>query len=248
LYQPRTAPLAAEKRIPPGSARDWHNPPMEPIADLYSVFPEKFGIPRQSGQAPDARAEVVLRPPFARPEAVRGLEDCSHIWLLFLCHQAEGWRPTVRPPRLGGNARVGVFASRSPFRPNPIGLSVVRLDGVNQEDGVRLQVSGVDMVDGTPILDIKPYLPWADSVPEATGGIAASPPDRIPIRFSQAAERCLGSRDDGDTLRRLIEQVLSLDPRPAYHGDPDREYINSLSGLSVRWRVDADGVEVVAVD
>lgn len=220
---------------------------MEPIADLYSVFPEKFGIPRQSGQAPEARGEVVLRPAFARPEAVRGLEHCSHIWLLFLCHQAEGWRPTVRPPRLGGNTRLGVFASRSPFRPNPIGLSVVSLDGVETDNGVRLQVSGVDMVDGTPILDIKPYLPWADAIPEAHGGVAARPPDRLPIRFSAGAERTLAGLPDGGRLRRLIEQVLSLDPRPAYHDDPDRAYVSDLAACSVEWRVDAQGVEVLTL-
>ncbi|MDQ2069795.1 tRNA (N6-threonylcarbamoyladenosine(37)-N6)-methyltransferase TrmO [Natronospira bacteriovora] len=218
---------------------------MEPIADLYSVFPEKFGIPRQSGQAPDARAEVVLRPPFARAEAVRGLEQCSHIWLLFLCHQAEGWRPTVRPPRLGGNSRLGVFASRSPFRPNPIGLSVVRLDGLSCEQGVRLQVSGVDMVDGTPVLDIKPYLPWADAVPEASGGIAARPPERLPIRFTEAASRALAQRPDGGRTRRLIEQILALDPRPAYHDDPTRVYVNALADCSVRWCVDEGEVKVI---
>lgn len=232
---------------PAGSGEGWHNAHMEVIADLYSVFPEKFGIPRQSGQAPEARAEVVLRPPFARPEAVRGLEDCSHIWLLFLCHQAEGWRPTVRPPRLGGNTRVGVFASRSPFRPNAIGLSAVRLDSIEQHKGVRLNVSGVDIVDGTPILDIKPYLPWADAIPSARGGMAAEAPPRLAIRFSDAAQAQLARREDGQHLSRLIEQVLSLDPRPAYHANPEREYINSLAGVSVRWRVDGDAVTVIAI-
>ncbi|MCP1728160.1 tRNA-Thr(GGU) m(6)t(6)A37 methyltransferase TsaA [Natronospira proteinivora] len=214
---------------------------MKPIADLYSDFPEKFGIPRQSGQAPAARAQVVLRPAFARSEAVRGLDECSHIWLLFHCHQSEGWRPTVRPPRLGGNRRLGVFATRSPFRPNPIGLSVVRLDGVEIDRGVRLLVSGVDIVDGTPILDIKPYLPWADSLPDARGGFADQLPDALPVHFSPEAEAALTSND---RRRALIEQLLALDPRPAYHRDPGRCYVNIAAGMEVHWHVSRNGVQV----
>jgi len=212
---------------------------------LYSLFPEKFGIPRQSGQVPAATGEVVLRPPYARPEAVRGLEACSHVWLLFLCHQAQGWRPTVRPPRLGGNTRLGVFASRSPFRPNPIGLSVVQLDGVDTTAGVRLKVSGVDMVDGTPILDIKPYLPWADAIPEARGGVADQAPQSLAVSFSPEAEQQLAH---DDPRRTLIEQVLALDPRPAYHRDPERRYINAVAGLEIHWRVTVDGVRVDQIE
>lgn len=221
---------------------------MEPVADLYTDFPDKFGIPRQSGQVPAARGEVVLRPAFARAEAVRGLEDCSHVWLLFECHRAEGWRPTVRPPRLGGNARLGVFASRSPFRPNPIGLSVVRLEAVTVEGGVRLTVSGVDILDGTPILDIKPYLPWADAVPDAHAGFADTVPTRLPVRFSERARAGLLAQPEADRLTALVEQVLSLDPRPAYHDDPARVYVNELGGVTLRWRVAEGVVEVISTE
>lgn len=220
---------------------------MEAIADLKTVFTDKFGIPRQSGQVPEARGEVILRPEYARPEAVRGLVECSHIWLVFECHRAEGWRPTVRPPRLGGNRRVGVFASRSPFRPNPIGLSVVRLEGVDTTGGVRLHVSGVDILDGTPILDIKPYLPWVDAVPDATG-FAAQAPLRLPVRFSDAAARELAAMPSAERRRALIESVLALDPRPAYHSDADRIYVNELDGLRVRWRVEQETVTVISVN
>lgn len=220
--------------------------PMEAIADLKSVFTDKFGIPRQSGQVPEARGEVILRPPYARAEAVRGLADCSHIWLLFECHRAEGWRPTVRPPRLGGNRRIGVFASRSPFRPNPIGLSVVRLDAVDVSDGVRLRVSGVDMLDGTPILDIKPYLTWADAIPEATGFAVEAPPS-LPVRFADEALSIIEGLDNAGERRRLIESLLALDPRPAYHNDPGRTYASEADSLTVRWRVVDNVVEVLTV-
>lgn len=219
---------------------------MEAIADLKSVFSDKFGIPRQSGQVEEARGEVILRPAYARAEAVRGLDDCSHIWLLFECHRADGWRPTVRPPRLGGNRRIGVFASRSPFRPNPIGLSVVRLEGVDVTNGVRLHVSGVDILDGTPILDIKPYLPWADAIPEATG-FAVDAPSSLPVRMSDEALSALEQCDPSGERRRLIEKLLALDPRPAYHSDAGRTYASEVDGLTVRWRVIDGVVEVQAV-
>ena len=144
------------------------------IARIRTELPEKFGVPRQSGLVPQLRGTIVFEPAYRNPDALRGLEGFSHLWLIFQFHQAvrEGWSPTVRPPRLGGNRRMGVFATRSPFRPNAIGLSCVKLEGVRQEEklGPVLDVSGADLVDGTPILDIKPYLPYADCRPEATGG------------------------------------------------------------------------------
>ncbi|MEA5444948.1 tRNA (N6-threonylcarbamoyladenosine(37)-N6)-methyltransferase TrmO [Gammaproteobacteria bacterium AB-CW1] len=220
---------------------------MDIIADLFTDFPEKFGIPRQAGQAPSSQGRVVLRPAFARPEAVRGLEGYSHIWLLFQFHQAQGWRPTVRPPRLGGNRRLGVFASRSPFRPNPIGLSVFRLEGIDCDDGVCLHVSGVDILDGTPVLDIKPYLPWADCV-SAQGGFADEVPATLTVSLSRQAESSLAQMAEGNRLRSLLAQTLGLDPRPAYHEDPERIYFSNLAGLEVQWRICEDVVEVLSVD
>jgi tRNA (adenine37-N6)-methyltransferase len=221
---------------------------MEIIAHIRSDFPDRFGIPRQAGQAPSARAVIELLPPYDRPEAVRGLGDCSHVWVLFLCHKAEGWKPTVRPPRLGGNRRVGVFASRSPFRPNPIGLSAVRLEGIDLADGVRLHVSGGDFLDGTPVLDIKPYLPWADALADATGGIGAeAPTNRLPVHFDETCKRALDGLPEGSRLRALIEESLSLDPRPAYHDEAAREYAMRIAGVDVRWRLSGETIEVIGL-
>ncbi len=164
---------------------------LEPIAIIHSPFREKFVTPRQPGLTPSIRAQITFNPGFATPEAVRGLEDFSHIWLVFLFHQnwEKGWKPTVRPPRLGGNQRVGVYASRSPFRPNPIGLSAVKLLSINTDQAsVSLEVQGADLIDGTPILDIKPYIPYGDSIPEATRGFAEEAPrPTLQVQFSELA-------------------------------------------------------------
>lgn len=212
-------------------------PAMKIIAHIRSDFPAKFGIPRQSGLVEELKAEIVFEPAFRNPEAVRGLEGFSHVWLIWLFSEAvrEGWSPTVRPPRLGGNARMGVFATRSPFRPNPIGLSAVRLDGIRQDEklGQVLLVSGADLMDGTPILDIKPYLPFADSCPQATGGFAEwTQGARLRVDFPEPLlERVPADR------RQALHGILAQDPRPSYHMDPLRIYGMEFAGLEVRFRV-----------
>ncbi len=223
---------------------------MTPIGIVRSCFEEKFGTPRQPGLAAAATAELILLPPFQHPDCLRGLEGCSHVWLLFLFHRSadQGWTPTVRPPRLGGNRRLGVFATRSPFRPNPIGLSVVELAGLIDEPGRRgLRLRNHDLVDGTPVLDIKPYIPYADCVAHARPPAGFErPPPRLPVSFAPAAlQACAGQPG----LRELIVDSLSLDPRPAYRqGQGDRTHGVALAGHNVRWRVVAEGVEVVSIE
>ena len=219
---------------------------------MRSPFGEKFGIPRQPGLAPSAVGEVQLLAPYDVPEMLDGLDGFSHLWLTFRFDRCvdQGWRPRVRPPRLGGNREVGVWASRSPFRPNFLGLSVVRLVEVVREPVPLLRVAGIDLIDGTPILDIKPYLPYADAVPDASAGFApAAPETRLPVVFNHQAESDLGELPDGTDLRRLISEVLALDPRPAYRRGPEpaRIYGMSLAGRNVRWRVTPDGVEVCGI-
>ena len=224
-----------------------------PIGIISSCFKEKFGIPRQSGLIPEARAVLEILPPYDRPEAFRELADYSHVWLTFVFHAnlRESWKPTVRPPRLGGNQRVGVFASRSPFRPNPIGLSVVRLDRLElTHGGVRLQLSGVDLLDGTPVLDIKPYLPYADTIPEARSGYAPEPPrENLALVFDSQPERLLATLppDRAEELSLLIRRILALDPRPGYRrGQAEqRRYGMRLMDYEVRWEADHDVIRVV---
>ena len=226
----------------------------KPIAVIRTPFREKFAAPRQPGLAPSVRAQVELLPDFARPETVRGLEGFSHIWLIFCFHQTcrQGWKPTVRPPRLGGNKRVGVFACRSPFRPNPIGLSAVRLLSADISGGkVVLEVQGVDLIDGTPILDIKPYLPYTDNIPEALGGFADRAPEMVlEIEFSASAMVQLAkfSRQRPE-LEILIRETLSLDPRPAYQrdGDDRRGYGVLLDRFNIRWQVLAGKAMVLGI-
>ena len=218
---------------------------MHPVAHIESDFAEKFGIPRQSGLVDALRARVVFEPPYRDPSALRGIEQFSHIWLLWQFTQAmrSGWSPTVRPPRLGGNTRVGVFATRSPFRPNPIGLSCVRLEKVEQDParGPVLLVRGADLLDGTPIYDIKPYLPSVDAHPEARAGFAGP-----------AAGHALAVADPQNLLAALDEQtrqglvgVLENDPRPGYQRDPARVYGLAFAGYTVRFTVDNDVLTVL---
>lgn len=208
------------------------------IGIVHSCFTTKFGIPRQANLVPAARGQVEMLPPYNDPEAFKRLEEFSHLWLTFYMHQAarRGWRPTVRPPRLGGNRRVGVFASRSPQRPNFLGLSLVKLDKITaKNNNVILDISGVDMVDKTPIVDIKPYLPYSDKV-EASDGYAPPPP-RFKVVFSQRANLfCSRYKKEKDrNIEELIRQLLELDPRPAYHGSEKRGYGLKLWDLEVKF-------------
>ncbi|AGY91834.1 hypothetical protein SPICUR_04255 [Spiribacter curvatus] len=209
---------------------------IQPIATVRSDFEGRFGTPRQPGLVPDARAEVLLHPPFNDPDALRGLADSSHCWLIFGFHANadHSWRPTVRPPRLGGNRRLGVFATRSPFRPNGLGLSLVRLAGVLDPPGRGLAIRGADVMDGTPVFDIKPYLPAIEApadgrAPEGLG--TASP--QLGVRWSDAAQAALTAAPAH--LGPLIEQTLAADPRPAYHHRGGREYGMRLLGHEVHW-------------
>ena len=208
-----------------------------PIAHIRSDFSEKFGIPRQSGLVEELTADVVFTPEFREPAALRGIGGFSHLWLIWEFSKArrEGWSPTVRPPRLGGNQRMGVFATRSPFRPNPIGLSCVRLLEVRQDRalGPVLTVAGADLLDGTPIYDIKPYLPYADCKPEAVGGFAARPKEaELTVDCSPA----LLDRVPEDKRAALLA-VLAQDPRPQYQNDPARIYGMSFADVEVRFQV-----------
>ena len=214
---------------------------MKPVARIRSDFPTKFGIPRQSGLVDALTATVVFEPEYRDPEALRGIEGFSHLWLIWEFSEAkrDSWSPTVRPPRLGGNTRMGVFATRSPFRPNPIGLSCVRLLGVETThgEGTVLHVAGADLMDGTPIFDIKPYIPYADCHPEATEG------------FTAPGQDYLLEVDIPDDLLPLIppdrleglKGVLAQDPRPSYQRDPERVYGFGFGGMEIRFTV-RDGV------
>jgi tRNA-Thr(GGU) m(6)t(6)A37 methyltransferase TsaA len=226
---------------------------LNPIGIVHSCYQEKFGTPRQPGLVEHSNGKIEIYPDFAPVQAFKGLEQFSHLWVLFHFNQsaAQGWNPTVRPPRLGGNKHVGVFASRSMFRPNPVGLSVVKLERI-EHDGQRcyLHISGQDIIDKTPVIDIKPYIPYVDAIPDATGGYAESKPLPIyKVIFTQEAELILMSL--GDPFKQLIMEVLSYDPRPQYHEgkNEDRIYGFKLSGYNVRWKVMNENlIEVTAVD
>ena len=220
---------------------------LKQIAHISSPFPTKFGIPLQSGLVDALRATVVFEPEFRNADALRGLEGFSHLWLIWEFSEArrDGWSPTVRPPRLGGNARMGVFATRSPFRPNPLGLSCVRLEGIRHDAalGAVLDVSGADLMDGTPIYDVKPYLPYADCKPEAVGGFAASGEGRLlTVRADETLLAGLPAR-----TREALLGVLAHDPRPSYQNDPDRVYGMAFGGCEVRFSVDGETLTVRSV-
>ncbi|BEH15295.1 tRNA (N6-threonylcarbamoyladenosine(37)-N6)-methyltransferase TrmO [Marinobacter shengliensis] len=232
---------------------------LTPIAITHSCFKDKFGVPRQPGLTRHAHAELLIQSPFDREDAFRGLETASHLWLTFQFHEAirAEWRPVVRPPRLGGNKKIGVFASRSPFRPNSLGLSVVRNEGLIRKNGqLVLRISDHDLIEGTPILDIKPYLPFADSVPEASLGWAESAPtERADVVFSLEATAQLATLpvEEYPDVRALIEDVVSYDPRPSFRRgrDEERIYGANLYDLNVRFRFVNDDskirVEVISV-
>ncbi len=211
---------------------------MKIIGHIETDFKEKFGIPRQSGLVKESKGKILFEKEYNVPEAFRGLEDFSHIWVLWQFSEAirEDWSPTVRPPLLGGNKRMGVFATRSPFRPNSVGLSALRLDRVefNTKEGVVLHVSGADLLDGTPIYDIKPYLPYADSIPDAVGGFTENLEERqLEVDFPAD----LLDKVSEDKKSALVA-VLAADPRPSYQNDPEREYGMSFAQYEVKFRVE----------
>ncbi len=220
---------------------------MKIIAYIYTDFPDKFGIPRQSGLVEETQGKIVFIPEYRNADALRGLEEFSHIWLLWEFSKAkrERWSPTVRPPLLGGNKRIGVFATRSPFRPNPIGLSSVRLTKIDFEDkeGPVIYVKGCDLMNGTPIYDIKPYLPYADSHPDAVGGFTESLEERkleveIPPELI-----CKIPENKIKGLKGILEQ----DPRPSYQNDPERVYRFDYAGMNIAFRVEEGKVIVVEI-
>ena len=238
---------------------------LTPIGVMISDYPDKFGVPRQPGLVEAARGVVSLKAPFDDPHAIDGLTAYSHLWLGFLFDRSPNtWRARVRPPRLGGNKRVGVFATRSTHRPNRLGLSVVRLLDVatsarptvapwqcagavgRRPARTHLLIGGHDLVSGTPIVDIKPYLPWVDALADARADLAPAAPPALAVRWETAAEQAVASREDADTLRALIEQVLAQDPRPAYRrGDAMRVYGVALRDVDVRFVVQETGVACV---
>ena len=237
---------------------------IRPIAYIHTDFPEKFGVPRQSGLAKTLRGRIVFEKEYRNPDALRGLEGFSHLWLIweFSANRrsadglpanlpsakaaTESWQPTVRPPRLGGNAHMGVFATRSPFRPNPLGLSCVRIAGIdlNSPDGPVIDVLGADLMDGTPIYDIKPYITYADSRPDAVCGYVdlLSEPDLKVVLPSDLSARIT----DTAIIPALIE-TLRLDPRPSYHDDPEREYGMSFASYNIRFKVNGDILTVTDI-
>lgn len=230
---------------------------LKPIGTIHSCFKEKFGVPRQAGLVQDAPATLVFDPEYARVDAVRELERFSHIWVIFVFHQAqsETWQEMVRPPRLGGNRKVGVFASRSPFRPNPIGMSAVKLNRVELTDkGPILHLKGVDMVDQTPVLDIKPYLPYSDSLPEACGGFAEEAPAPIfEVSFSVEAEKSITALEHHfPDIKAIIVQMLEHDPRPAYYAGNEKDSTKifgiRLFDRDVKWRVEGNLIRVLSLD
>lgn len=226
---------------------------IEPIAILSSPYQEKFAIPRQPGLVPAARGRLWLQDDYNSPHCLQGIENFSHLWLQFIFHQtlAQGWKPLVRPPRLGGNSKVGVFATRSTFRPNGLGLSVVKLEQVGVEGGRWfLEISGFDLLDQTPVVDIKPYIAYSDALKGARSSYAQDPPPSMEVAFSESVARELSDRPE---LQTLITQVLAQDPRPAYHrdtasaSDTARTYGVRLADHNVKWHVEGAVAIVTAV-
>lgn len=222
-------------------------PFMKIIAHIENDFPTKFGIPRQSGLVP-LLSRIIFEPEYHNPDAFRGLEDFSHIWLLwqFSASIRENWSPTVRPPRLGGNRRMGVFATRSPFRPNPVGLSAVKLEELclHGKDAPMLTVSGADLMHGTPIYDIKPYLPHIDSIPDATGGFAIDAAKHIlQVVFPE-----IWMEQVPPHLRKGLLEILAQDPRPSYQHDPERVYGFRFADLEVKFTVQGETLTVCSIE
>lgn len=215
----------------------------ETIGHIRSPYTDKFGIPRQSGLVPAARIRIELLPHFS-PDCVRGLEQFGLIWVQFVFHatQDEGWAPLVRPPRLGGKAKKGVFATRSPHRPNPLGLSLLQLDAIEHTPHTILHCSGADLLDGTPVLDIKPYIPFVEAHPHAAAGFASAPPPQLTVHWADHLTQ------PAPELTQLIEQSLAQDPRPAYHDLPDRIYFMEIQGHTIQFRIQDQHVHIINID
>ncbi len=212
---------------------------LRPIGRLETPYREKCGVPRQAGLVPSARGRLVLEAEFRREEALRGMEECSHLWIIFLFDgvQEEEVRLSVRPPRLGGNEKLGVFATRSPFRPNRIGISACRFHGFDHDadDGPALVLSGVDLMDGTTVIDVKPYLPYADSIPGAWSRLAPEAPERLPVRVAEEASEAFA--EISESQQEVILETLRLDARPAFHEKQGRVYFLRIFDLDVAWEV-----------
>lgn len=224
-----------------------HEYVIKPIAYIKNALNTKFGVPRQSGLAKKLISEIVFEPEYRNSDALRGMTDFSHIWLIWGFSEArrEDWSPTVRPPRLGGNERVGVFATRSPYRPNSLALSCVKLEKIRKsgESGDVLEVSGADLMNGTPIYDIKPYLPYADSIPDASGGFAPDGGKVLSVEFEAEVPESMSERD-----KAALEEILSRDPRPQYHDDENRIYGMSFGKYEVKFRTENDKLFVTAIE
>lgn len=224
------------------------------IGYIRSAFREKFAVPRQPGLVKSIASTVEMLPEFSRPDAYRALQEFSHIWIIFLFHQSLGkqWHDTVRPPRLGGNARVGVFASRSPFRPNPVGISAVELLEIEfAGDTCRLHIRGADLIDGTPVLDIKPYIPYSDSI-NASSGFAEIPGPTMLVEFTEEVLDSLAEKESqtGQPLKKILQELLSFDPRPAYQAGAggQAEYGVRLFDFNVRFRVEENRITVTQLE
>lgn len=220
---------------------------MKIIAHIHTDFTSKFGIPRQSGLVDELEATIVFEPEYRNPDALRGIEEYSHLWLIWQFSECadKDWTPTVRPPRLGGNKRMGVFATRSPFRPNPVGLSSVKLIGVEKtaEHGCILRVAGADMLDGTPIYDIKPYLPYVDSHPDASNGFALDEKaGGLEVDFPEHLLEMIPQ-----SKQKALVEVLSQDPRPGYQNEPERIYGIEFAGFDIRFRVNGKNLTVIEI-
>ena len=222
---------------------------ISPIAYIHTEFSEKFGVPRQSGLAGSLRGTIVFEPEYRNPDAVRGLEGFSHLWLIwgFSANRHDDWQPTVRPPRMGGNDRMGVFATRSPYRPNQLGLSCVEIDSIDTtcHDAPCIYVKGADLMDGTPIYDIKPYIKYADSRPDAVCGYVDALTER---RLQVVISKEMASVLNDQSVFEALKETLSLDPRPSYHNDPFREYGLSFAGYNVRFKVDDGCLTVISIE
>ena len=222
---------------------------ISPIAYIHTEFSDKFGVPRQSGLAGSLRGTIVFEPEYRNPDAVRGLEGFSHLWLIwgFSANRHDDWQPTVRPPRMGGNDRMGVFATRSPYRPNQLGLSCVEIDSIDTtcHDAPCIYVKGADLMDGTPIYDIKPYIKYADSRPDAVCGYVDALTER---RLQVVISKEMASVLNDQSVFEALKETLSLDPRPSYHNDPFREYGLSFAGYNVRFKVDDGCLTVISIE